>query len=254
MTLVSRRFMRRSLNTPGIPTSICPEVIASTDPVTLAEHYAQRARPTATKQSGCLCSPPFSVRPFLEESSSCTGLLEWGIFNPYGPTLWGLVLIDVPSKEESLLFSVMLNPFDRKDVVYGLIPHGLTLDEITVIVRQLFHCHHADPHALVPDCLPSFVMPFHTCNAWSMVFREGLTHIAADEVTQFCRDEIECPNNPWGVASLQRGRAFEKIGMARAEKGGAKAQNQRKATAKELQAWWDIASKEEHRCWLTIGK
>ena len=146
------------------------EVIASMDPVTLAEHYAQRARPTATKQSGFLCSPPFSVRPFLE-SPSCTGLLEWGIFNPYGPTLWGLVLIDVPRKEESLLYSVMLNPLDRKDVVYGLIPHGLTLDEITVIVRQLFHCHHADPHALMPDCLPSFVMPFIlvTLGAWSFV-------------------------------------------------------------------------------------
>jgi hypothetical protein len=57
---------------------------------------------------------------------------------------------------------------------------------------------------------------------------------------------MECPNDPWGVASLQRDRGFEEIRRARAEKGGAKTQDQRKATVKELQAWWDIAGKKEH--------
>jgi hypothetical protein len=169
------------------------EVIASMDPVTLIQHFAQRARLAATKESGFLCSPPFVVRPFLEESPSCTGLSVWGIFNPYGPTLWGLVLIDVPGKGESLLYSVVLNPFYRKDVVYGLLPLQLALDELTVILRRLFHSHAMGPHALMPDCLPSFVIPGYTGEDWNqagLIFCEALTHIAADDVMQFCRDEM----------------------------------------------------------------
>ena len=225
------------------------EVIASLNPVMLVHHFAQRARHSARKESGHLCAEPFVVRPFLEEAPSCAGLVVWGIFNPYGPTLWGLALIEVPQMGEHLLYLAMLNPFHREDRVYGLLPSRLSADELDTVLRRFFQRHARGPFALMSESLPSFVILRYTHGDWhhgGQVFREGLTHIPADDFVQFCKDETKCPNDPWGVASLERARAFEELGKARAEKGPPQEVAQRKVTANELQAWWDIASKEEH--------
>lgn len=225
------------------------EVIASMDPVTLVQHFAQRARHSATKESGYLCSDPFVVPPFLEEAPSCRGLVVWGIFNPYGPTLWGLVLIDVPGKGESLLYSVMLNPFNRKDEVYGLLPKGLTVDEITVIVRQLFHSHATGPHALMPDCLPSFVLPL---KGREDLFCQGLSQITSAQVKATCARIQRKPNDPWGVASEDPEKSYAAaMALMRDRKAGELKHHNPKtadqpASHGELQAWLDLVRTKEH--------
>jgi hypothetical protein len=225
------------------------EMLASMDPGSLVQHFALRARSTATKESTFFCSPPFRVPPCLRTLQGCTGLLVWAIFNPYGPTLGGIALIEVPGTEESLIYNVFLNPFVRHDTVYGTLPRKLRSEEREMVLRDLFRRHATSEYPLIPDCLPSFIIPLYTGEEWNKatpLLCEALSHVSSQEVRQSCSDAVERPKDPWGVATLQRNRAFEEIKAKQAKSNDCKGDFQHKATPAELQSWWEIIRNPEH--------
>src|SRR4051794_39826875 len=86
------------------------EVIASLRPESHVQFYAAKAKERANENTGYLCGTPLSVPDLIEDEEQATGLLSWGVFNPWEPTLSFLALIGVPEHPESLLYLTQMNP------------------------------------------------------------------------------------------------------------------------------------------------
>jgi hypothetical protein len=114
------------------------EVIASLRLDSHVQYYADKAKESAGEQTGYLCAVPLRVPELATEAKQATGILAWGIFNPYGPTLSFLALIRVPERLESLLYSTQMNPFQCQNLVYGVVPDSIEADYLTEILDELF--------------------------------------------------------------------------------------------------------------------
>ncbi len=58
-----------------------------------------------------------------------TDLVSWGIFNPFGPTMFSLVLINSRETKEYFIFRFWNNPFSQAREIFGLIPEAVFKDK-----------------------------------------------------------------------------------------------------------------------------
>jgi hypothetical protein len=185
------------------------EVIASISPSSHIQFYADKARETATADTGYLCLEPIHVHSDLVATAdNATGILFWGIFNPYGPTLYFLSLVGVSEQAESLLYFTRVNPFQCQNLVYGIIPDSIRADYLNDIVDDLVTRHATGEFGLFPASLPSFLMPLSRGIAVYELTHKGFRHVSAEDVRTECELLRRIPNDPWKMATEMRRRGL----------------------------------------------
>jgi len=103
-----------------------------------------------------LIGKPIPAGKDLLTAPSTRPIVHWGWFNPMGPTLSALFLIDMPGDSEQLLCSCALHPFSPSAAVYGLIPCG-DRAAISQALECLFADNGTSDHPLLSS-LPSYVL------------------------------------------------------------------------------------------------
>ncbi len=71
-------------------------------------------------------------------SAAQTPLVQWGIFNPLGPTSSGMSLVPVPDTGSALIYSWMDNPFASSVWVYGLVDRPFDDPSLLSLLLALF--------------------------------------------------------------------------------------------------------------------
>jgi hypothetical protein len=177
------------------------EVIAAADPASHVQFFADRAKGTASEDTGYLCAIPFSVPDLLAEAGVATGVLGWGIFNPYGPTLSFLALIGVPERLESLLYLTRMNPFQCQNLAYGIVPDLIKDDYLNDILDELLAKYSVGEFGLFSDSLPSFIVPLAPQIKFADLVHRGLAHVGHQNVHRECDLLRRIPNDPWLMAT-----------------------------------------------------
>jgi hypothetical protein len=216
------------------------EVIASLRPDSHIQFYADRAKETAREDTGCLCTTPLQVPDLTDEADHASGILAWGIFNPYGPTLSFLALIGVPEHPESLLYLTQMNPFQCTNLVYGLVPDSIRDGCLNEILDELLSEHSTGEFGLFSDCLPSFIMPLAPRIKFVDLVHKGLAHVGSEKVQRECVLLRRIPNDPWGMATEMLRVFGERQDEVRS------APIRQAATADDLDEWLSLITDKDH--------
>jgi hypothetical protein len=217
------------------------EVIASLTPDTHIQFYADRARETASEDTGYLCVTPVRVADLVTNADKASGILGWGIFNPYGPTFGLLARIEVPERPESLLYLTRMNPFQCENFVYGIFPDSIRQEYLNDILGELFSQYPTGEFGLFCDSLPSFIAPLAPRLEFSDLVHKGLAHIGPEKVKRECILLRRIPNDPWGIATEQLRLAFP----ARRDEARSSAVRE-SADAGALDQWLSLVTEKDH--------
>jgi hypothetical protein len=121
---------------------------------------AQRIR---TSGATGLLKEPVASCDFVTCADEREVLLQYGITNPMGPTLYRLSLLPVPGYRERLLAWEMLHHIDPEQVVLALLPEERVEDDLEPMLRRLFRENGASGQPMVPGSLPTYIV--HAKNA-----------------------------------------------------------------------------------------
>jgi hypothetical protein len=120
------------------------------------EACVEAARRCSSPESAFLCASPVSGGDALLAAPSATPIAHWGWFNPMGPTLAALVLIDLAGGDEQLLCACALHPFSPSIVICGLLPAS-DEEARSRALGRLFAENGPPDHPLLGS-LPTYVM------------------------------------------------------------------------------------------------
>jgi hypothetical protein len=184
--------------------------------------------------------------PALASASAFTPLLAWAFFNPFGPTLCALHLVQVPGTREHVIFVRSLNPFATSATAHGLVPEAVAQDtpHLVSILKRLF----SGDETPMPN-LPTHVRllpesPLNPSQAKAIILPSAK---ATD--SQALAATIErlktYRGDPWKRTAVERDEAFARIrpGVAQASPaavGGGP------ATEAQLERWWALATDPDH--------
>jgi hypothetical protein len=205
---------------------------------------ADMLRPTATAATDYLsasidCAVLPSARVF-------TPLLAWAFFNPFGPTICALHLIEVPGTREQLAFFRSLNPFATSATARGLVPEAVAQDtpHLVSILKRLF----SGDETPMPN-LPTHVRllpesPLNPSQAKAIIL---LSAKATD--SQALAVTIErlktYKGDPWKRTAVERDEAFARIRPG-AVQTSPSAVSGGPATEAQLERWWALATDPDH--------
>jgi hypothetical protein len=221
------------------------EVVASLRPESHVQFYAARAKETTTEDTGCLCGTPLPVPDLVDDAEQATGLLCWGLFNPWEPTLSFLALIGVPEHPESLLYLTQMNPFQYQNLVFGVIPDSIRDSYLDDILDEVLSKYSTGEFGLFSDSLPSFIVPLSRVKIRDLV-RKGLAHVGSEVVERESALLRRIPCDPWAMAT----ELYSIVAQMR--RARTKTQGQHKtvpiqqASAKSLDDWLFLASFDFH--------
>jgi hypothetical protein len=189
-----------------------------------------------------LYETPRVVEDLLAGSEKVTGILCWGIFNPFGPTLGILALIGVPERHESLLYLTRINPFHCHNFVYGTVPDSIKDADLNNILVKLSSKHATGKFGVFSDSLPSFVVPLSSQFDFDAFVHTGLAHVGSENVRTHCELLRQIPNNPWVMATVEL-----KLGLVKKLKHGEQSQDdvtsahfRKAASPEELNEWLSL--------------
>lgn len=129
---------------------------AAGEVISMLESFAEAARQDSSRGTAYLCASPIPGGNELLSAPSMTPIMHWGWFNPMGPTLSALLLIDVPGGDEQLLCSCALHPFSPFAVICGLVPSG-DRAALSHALERLF-AENGTPDYPLLSSLPSYVL------------------------------------------------------------------------------------------------
>jgi hypothetical protein len=210
------------------------------------ETIAARARRTATEASAYLCTPMGDCEA-LAAVPHFAPLIEWGIFNPLGPTMCSLVLVPGHGSREQLLLFRVLSPFTTSGIVFGLIPDTLSKDpgRMYRTLEHLFTRNGSDEFPLIPS-LPTY-FPAIPESPLSMPQVKSLVFLAAQYATDqtsvsTLTDRIErCWCNPWERTRMEFDDALRSVRLE-----SASPMRQSQPTPDEWERWWALVSDKDH--------
>lgn len=206
---------------------------------------AEMARLTATKASGYLCTPIANCDA-LGSAAAFTPLCAWGIFNPFGPTMKALMLVDAPHCSARLLFCRQLHPLAPSAVVYGLIPEAPSknAEQLALILRRLFERNGSPEHPLLgslPTHIPA-VRDSPISKGWlKELFFLSAQHVDMRDIDATCHRMVTCKGDPW-----KRVAAELKAGPQAALDSSTGELQPAPATRAQLERWWALVTDPEH--------
>lgn len=214
---------------------------------------ATAARALADAETGVLGDPIPDVSQALAAApeSDVTQVIAFGIFNPYGPTMFSIDLIRVAGTGEALITSTMLNPFQSTATAYALLPASSSGDPepvgrcLTVLAKRNGH-----PDApILLESAPTYVLfPRDSILTIDLLrqFTVGLLAAAGVEGIGETAKRLErFKGRPWDRATEEMVSAARSYVRSRtAESGGASAAPANSPA--DYDRWWRIASDLEH--------
>jgi hypothetical protein len=226
------------------------------------ERYAAEARLTANEHTRYLCKPVKDC-DLLGLADEFEALFGWGTFNPFGPTITALMLVDVPGGKEVLLFGLTMNPFAEEAVVYGLMPKDVSQapDHLDLILTALFD-GNGRAEAPLFGSLPTHVVFFPesriSIDKIKELFFKAATIVKEDLNTKTEQmKKYRC--DPWGRASAAVGEFFGEMRQyLQEEKKKDQFKQKRRIDAiqqktklnsakiDQFERWWDIVTEPEH--------
>jgi hypothetical protein len=168
-------------------------------------------------------------------------VVDWLIFNPYGPTLFTLALINSPLTNESFIFSNTDNPFGSTRKIYGLIPGILIQNQpkLAEILNALFNKYGSEIIGSYPSSvrlLPgSPLEPVYI----KKMFIQALLASPPDNLDHICEQLSTYNGDPWKRASAE-------LADARATLLTGKELPKAPLTSVNLEKWWDLVTDPYH--------
>jgi hypothetical protein len=152
---------------------------------------ADRLRDSVSPDGRYLVEPVLGA-DFVGRAAKPQPLVAWGFFNPFGPTLSGLWLLDVPETEEKLVSYQTLNPFNQSWTVYGLLPRGAETTMLGQMLGELFARNGSSEepllgslptHILHPDLDVEYELkPVLETTAIRVLFSRAVAQLEADQL------------------------------------------------------------------------
>jgi hypothetical protein len=219
------------------------------------EETADALRLRATLDT-CYLAPPQECE-VATQATRFTPLVVWGTFNPFGPTVNYLTLVDVPDRDEQLLLQRMLQPpMTEISVAIGLLPDAVTASVAGLMstLRRLFTDNGTAEHPLVAG-LPTHVMPPGSRLAMEHV-RELFWLVAplssnGEDLDARTAALLRHKGDPWKRASeeIQAGHWIGQ--MASEDDEGKPNATQNRATSssptpEQFARWWTAVTDPEH--------
>ncbi len=214
---------------------------------------ATAARAVADPETGLLGNPFPNVSRALATApeSDVTQIIGFGIFNPYGPTMFSIDLIRVADTGEALIVSTMLNPFQSTATAYVLLPASSSVDPepvgrcLTILAQRN---GHPDAPILLGSAPTYVLFPRDSILTIDLLrkFTVGLLAAAGVEGIGETADRLEqFKGRPWDRATEEMVSAARSYVRSRAaESGGASSAPAN--TPADYDRWWRIASDLEH--------
>lgn len=209
----------------------------------MLHQYANTARKTST-QSSLYLSQPIPHSEAAAQAIRFTPLAAWGIFNPFGPTVTSLFLIEVPTSQEQLLFLRMLHPFSPFAVIYGLLPKQVAQDEgqLRKTLQRLFEINGSKEYPLMND-LPSLIKEIKESPISVTVLKELFFHVAVSlrgqNLGETCDLLKKFKGDPWGRAKLEFSSALKR---ERPRQAGIL----NTVTRPQYEEWWSLVTDPAH--------
>jgi hypothetical protein len=207
---------------------------------------AQSLRATATGSSNYLGTP--IECPALGSASAFTPVLAWALFNPFGPTMSAIHLVEVPNTKERIIFFRWLNPFATGATAYGLVPDAVAHDpkRLLGVLMPVFERRIGEPAPVMPS-LPTHVQilpesPLESGQVRELVLAAGKGSDSKALNTTMQRLRMY-KGDPWKRTAVERDEAFERLG-----KGAPRPPDSPPvpATRAQLEEWWALVTDPVH--------
>jgi hypothetical protein len=198
-----------------------------------------------------LLDEPVDVDQGIHQSCEPTELFAWGIFNPYGPTLSILSLLNHDESDASLVHNRMLNPFSRTSQVVAVVDKGISPEALTEFLADAFAQNEIGESCLVGG-LPSFLLFGKTQDTIDLCFMCFQSHVVENgrmpEILGDLGSYRKHQGNPWDRATGDQERALRRIV---AEKDGGSVPAAPNASVEfdsdQFIAWTEYILSDEHR-------
>lgn len=202
------------------------------------------------KQRGLL-DEPVEVGQMIHQSCNPTELFAWGIFNPYGPTLSVISLLNHDESEAALVHHRMLNPFSQRSEVVAVLDSGSDAEERDELLAEVSAQNEIGDSCLIGG-LPSFLLFGETPDTIELCLSCFESHVAGNdrmrEVIESLATFRKFPGNPWDRATGDQERAFSRI---LAERTGSPPPADSNAAvefdAEQFGEWVECLVSDEHR-------
>lgn len=207
---------------------------------------AQTLRATATAASGYLGAPVEC--PALGSADAFTPLLAWAYFNPFGPTLCSLHLVEVPDTRERIIFFRWLNPFATGATAYGLLPEAVAQDaqRVLSILMPLLRDGSDDRPRLMAS-LPTHVRVLAESPLAERQVKELVLAAATGSDASALSVTIHSlrthQGDPWARTAVETKEAFASLGQDMESSSEAMAPP---ATRAQLEDWWALVTDPAH--------
>jgi hypothetical protein len=209
-------------------------------------HRAKRATEGDSRKACCFRAG----EEFLRQSTTFMPVACWGIFNPFGPTVYTLALASEAADGDYLLVAVIANPFAGIErSICGWQPAPIQADALKTALINLVRQHRDDPaspFAGAPPsylvCQPSFALPIA---ALKDVFREVLRSCENADLAQDCRSIRQHWCKPWDRTGAAVQAAADDLMKNNNLKTKA-APGKRSFEEKDFEDWWQLVTHPAH--------
>jgi len=207
---------------------------------------AQSLRATASAASHYLADPIECEA--LGSASAFTPLIAWALFNPFGPTLCTLHLVDVPSSNERIIFFRWLNPFATGATAYGLVPAAVSGDpkRLLPILMLIFDRGPAAPARVIQDPPTHVSVPPESPLELGQVkelILAGVKGTDSKALSTKLQRLRAYRGDPWKRTAVERDEAFARLGKSTPAPATPVTAP---ATRAQLEEWWGLVTDPVH--------
>jgi hypothetical protein len=198
-----------------------------------------------------LLNEPVEVGQKIHQSCNPTELFAWGIFNPYGPTLAVLSLLEHDESKAALVHHRMLNPFSQTSHVMAVVDRGVSPKDLREFLSVVFAQNEIGDSSLIVG-LPSFMLFGKTKDTVETCLSCFESHVAENDRMKEVIESLDTfrkfPGNPWDRATgdierARRGILDQRTGSHLPADSNASVE----FDAKQFVAWVECLLSDEHR-------
>jgi hypothetical protein len=207
---------------------------------------AHSLRTTASPASHHLANPIECEA--LASASVFTPLIAWAIFNPFGPTLCALHLVEVPNSKDRIIFFRLLNPFAAGATAYGLVPETVSGDpnRLLPVLMLIFERGTSAPARVIQDP-PTHVSvppesPLKLGQVKDLIFA-GVRGTDSKALSITIERLRTYRGDPWKRTAVERDEAFARLGTGTP---APVAPTTVPATRAQLEEWWGLVTDPVH--------
>lgn len=183
-------------------------------PASQIKKLADSLRPQLDPHTGLLPSPSTNYLALnASRPQDIKDIVDWGIFNPYGPTLFTLTLVGSPLTSEYFIFQNTENPFTSTRKIYGLIRSDLVSNpqRLALILNALFRQAGSEIAGNTPSSVHFLPGSPLTPTQVKEMFFQALLADPPTNLERDCEHLAAFKGRPWDRASAELADAREAL-------------------------------------------